>query len=117
MATFYEQKRIDTAIANRNKRDGETKLSISICWAINNAVASLPKYPVKELTDEQRHEWITTEMEWFLELYHDKMMEALPEEIIPVVEEKPAYQKSSRGWESKTDHEEMVGEEQRFNNR
>ena len=110
MATFYEQKRIDTAIANRNKRDGETKLSISICWAINNAVASLPK----DLDDRERHEWITTEMDWFLELYHDKMMDLTPEEII---EEKPAYQKSNRGWESKTDHEETVGEEQRFNNK
>ena len=75
-----QQGKIDKAIANRTKRDSETKVSISICWAINNAVACFSNIE----KDDVRRGCIKTEMEWFLELYHDKMLEMMPVDEITI---------------------------------
>jgi len=74
------QKSIDKNIKNRVKRESETKVSISICWAINNAVACFSNIE----KDDVRRGCIKTEMEWFLELYHDKMLEMMPVDEITI---------------------------------
>ena len=74
----------------------------------------------------EAHEFCKSEVESSINAYKEEnkpaekeiTIEPIKENLdIPVIEEKPAYQKSNRGWESKTDHEETVGEEQRFNNK
>ena len=54
------------------------------------------------------HEFCKSEVEFSVNAYKEENKPKVVEK------EKPAFSKSSRGWESKTDHEEMVGEEKRF---
>ena len=80
MTTPEEQKRIDKRVVYKDKRDSETKVSISICWAINNAVACFSNIEKEDV----RRGCIKTEMKWFLELYHDKMLEMMPVDEITI---------------------------------
>jgi len=57
------------------------------------------------------HEFCRSEVEFSVNAYKEENKPKVVEK------EKPAFSKSSRGWESKTDHEEMVGEEKRFNDK
>ena len=71
----------------------------------------------KEECYKSESEKVSAELHDFCQAEVEFSINAYKEEHKPVEPPKPAFSKSSRGWESKTDHEEEVGEEKRFNDR
>ena len=79
-----KQERIDKAIKRKEFRETRQQTSISISWAINNAVNSLSENE-KGKTWGRRLRLIKNRKDYFLDIYREYMLENMPIEIIEPV--------------------------------